>query len=418
MREGAAEEMGDRDFPKHFVWGAATCPACCEGETVSDWAKLSAPDGSVPDDGPRHWRRYRYDFRAMADLGLGAYRFGLDWGRLQRAPYGDLSREDTFRYLEMLAELRGLGIEPWLTLFHNALPRWASRAGGRLNPEAPYWFADFARRLADVTDGEVGHWLTVHEPQMYALACYAWGAFPGGAWGRLDQARKALSALKKAHRLAAAAVRKRLPGARVGLSLPGGCFFPGRAWHPGDWLAAVASDWLLNNFGMRGFMSGDGACDFLMIGVGNELPVRAGDSLSLSAGVARQVHARMLHEGGGNVASGRRRKRLSAWLRKHRLPVYLVGAVPDAEQGGLDELLSAYAGMAGPGAASGFFYEPLLDQFDVHRGLTAGHGLLRVDFHGQERRRDIRQFARRFGRVARTGRLRETGGRDNGGAKG
>lgn len=396
--------MTKREFSETFVWGAVSCPACCEGETVSDWAKVSAPDGSVPDDGPRHWRRYRYDFRAMADLGLRAYRFGFDWGRLQRKPYGELNRGDCYRYLEMLAELRGLGIEPWLVLFQNAMPRWAAAAGGWLNPEMPHWFADFVRRLAHLTDGEVVYWLTVHEPQIYALSCYAWGAFPGGAWGRLDQARKALANLRAAHKLAAAALRRRLPKCRVGLSLPGGGFFPGRSWHPGDWLAAGVSDWMLNRHGLGRFLSGDGRCDFLMLGVGNELGVRVWDSLSLSSGVAATLPRRMRHEGGHDVPHERRRRRLAVWAGRYKLPVYLIGYAGGMLDGRLREILAAFAG---DGPASGFFYDPLMDQFDPDCGLASARGLLEVDFHDAERRRELRPFARKFGRIVKSGILQK-----------
>lgn len=394
--------MQERDFPEGFVWGAATCPPCCEGETVSDWGKMSAPDGSVPDDGPRHWRRYRYDYKVMADLGLRAYRFGIDWGRLQREPNAPLNRDDTYRYMEMLAELRSLGIEPWVVLFQHALPRWATAGGGWLNREMPYWFADFARRLADATDGEVRHWVTVHEPQFYALPCYAWDAYPGGAWGRLDQARSAVRGLAEGHRHAAAAIRRRLPEAKIGLSLPGGCFFPQRGWHPGDRLAAGVSDWMLNRYGLGRFLRA-GRCDFLMLRVGSELRVRAGDSLSLGAGVSPSLPARMRHEGGkGEFRSGRNRSARS-WQRRTRVPLYLVGNGDDSQpDGGLRELLAAYAGT---GAVSGFFHDPLLDQFDLAKGLSAGGGLLQVDFHGHDRRRELRGFAKRFARMVKTGHL-------------
>lgn len=393
-----------RDFPENFVWGAATCPACCEGETVSDWAKLSAPDGSVPDDGPRHWRRYRYDFRAMAGLGLGAYRFGCDWGRLQRAPYAPLNRDDTLRYLEMLAELRGLGIEPWLVLFQHALPRWSSMNNGWLNPETPHHFADFAARLADATDGKVAHWVTFHEPQVYAFACHAWGVYPGGAWGRLDQVNRSLANMRTGHRLAAAALRRRLPGIKVGLSLPGGGLFPRRARHPGDWLAAHVSDWFLNRFGLGGFLKGEGGCDFLMLGTGNELGVATGDALSLSSGVSASLPKRMRHSG-GDMAPSRRKRQLERWLRAKRLPVYLVGKPPETSPDGLRRLLAPYAGGDAGMTADGFFYDPLLDQFDLDRGLSAGGGLLRVDFHSQDRRRELRAFSRVLAGIAKSGSL-------------
>lgn len=396
--------MSKRVFPEDFIWGAASCPACSEGETVSDWARLSAPDGSVPDDGPKHWRRYRYDFRAMADLGLTAYRFGLDWARLQRAPYGELDRNDGYRYLEMLAELRSLGIEPWLVLFQDALPRWAASAGGWLNPETPHWFADFVRRLADLTDGEVRHWVTVHEPAAYAMACYAWDAYPGGSWGRLDRVRAALARLNEGHALAAAAVRRRLPGAKVGVSLPGARFVPRRAWHPGDWLAAGLSDWALNRHALGGFLRGDAGCDFLMLGVGGELGVGVWDSLSLSSGVSSSLPERLRH-GNGYADARRRSGSLWRWIRRSGLPVYLVGrGRGDSADGGLGEVLASCAGLA-----SGFFYEPLLDQFDPYRGLSAGGGLLRVDFHSPDRRRDMRGLARRYGRMVRTGVLEGNG---------
>ncbi|MDR1611435.1 MAG: family 1 glycosylhydrolase [Planctomycetota bacterium] len=209
------------EFPKDFVWGAQSDPVFSEGETISDWAGFAGPDGSVPDDGPRHWRRYRYDFRFLSSLGLNAYRFGLDWARLQREPCAAFGREERYRYLEMLAELRSLGIEPWLTLHNHALPGWAAKAGGWLNPELPRQFADYAARLADLTDGEVVNWVTIHEPQFYAWSSRVWGLFPGSDRGRFGLARRTLMRLRDAHRLAAAEIRKRLKNVRIGISLPG-----------------------------------------------------------------------------------------------------------------------------------------------------------------------------------------------------
>ena len=397
-----AEKSACGDFPENFVWGAASCPACCEGETVSDWARLSAPDGSVPDDGPRHWRRYRYDFRAMADMGLNAYRFGCDWGRLQRAPYAPFNRDDTFRYMEMLAELRSVGIEPWLVLFQNALPRWASTKGGWLNPETPHWFEDFSRRLADVTDGEVVHWITVHEPQVYALSCYAWGTFPGGCWGRLDQVRRALVNLRLGHRLAAAALRRRLPGVRAGISLPGGCLHPRRAWHPGDRLAAAGADWLLNRYGTGDFLNGRYGCDFIMLGAGGPLGVGVSDALSLSSAVSPHLPGRLRHTKAEREAPVRLRRSLAQWLRK-RKPVYLTGGAENIDA--LKNILHACAPNGGSPAPAGFFYDPLLDQFDLEKGLAAKRGLLKVDFHSPDRRRDMRSLARDFAKVVRSRKL-------------
>ncbi len=390
-----------RDFPADFVWGAATSPPCAEGETVSDWAKLSAPDGSVPDDGPRHWRRYRFDFQVMRDLSLRAYRFGCDWGRLQRKPYDPLNRDDLFRYLEMFAELRGHGIEPWLVLFDHALPRWVSKAGGWLNPETPHWFADFARRLAYATDGEVRHWIPVSRPNHYAFASHAWGQYPEGSWGRPDRVRTVLKQLHRGHELAVACIRNRVPEAKIGVEFTGGTPLARRIWHPGDWLGASWAGWFLESYGQRAYFRGIGACDFVVHGIGNETPVRVGDAVSLSSLVSPALAGRTDTHGGGRSVSTRRR-RLARLVRRSRVPVYFMGrGHGGGNAGGLDELLPA---LAGSGAA-GFFYSPLLDQFDLHHGLSGGGGLLRVDFHGYDRRRDLRPFAFRLAAVAESGSL-------------
>lgn len=408
-RRSRRPELPAAQFPPDFVWGAASSPSRSEGETVSDWHGLSAPDGSAPDDGPGHWRRYRRDFRALTTLGFSAYRFGCDWGRLQAAPFAPLNREEMYRYLEMLAELRGMGVDPWLVLFQDALPRWAAADGGWLHPDTPRRFADFAARLADATDGEVANWVTVHEPQLHALSRYAWGAPPGGSTGRLAKALKALANLKAGHRLAAEALRRRLPLARVGLSLPGVSFLPSRSWHMGDRLAAWCADWAVNRAELSGFAEGGGACDFLMLGAGGRLRVTAGDTLSLGSGISPGLAARM--RDGGEADPGAADRDYSVLAKNNGksggLPVYLVGTAPDADSGA--ESLFRFIGdvasrlAAGGSRPAGIFYYPLLDQFDPERGLSGGDGLLRVDFRDPDRRREIRRFARDLARIVKNG---------------
>lgn len=389
--------LGKRMYPDNFIWGAASTPACCEGETVSDWGRLSAPDGSVPDDGPKHWRRYRFDFRAMADIGLTAYRFGCDWARLQRGPYEPFVRDDLFRYLEMLAELRSRRIEPWLVLFQNALPRWATKAGGWLHEDTPYWFADYARRLADATDGEVRHWITVHEPQLYAFGCHGWGVLPGGSWGRLDRVRTVLKNLVLGHTLAMKELRQRLPECKVGVALSGGGFSPKRKWHPCDRAAATVTEWCLNGYGRRRFLRAGDGCDFVMLRTGNEIGIRAREGLSMSSLVSMKVAERMHSPGKDAVDAKTRCMQLRRRISTCRVPVYLTGGVEE-ENGNLESLLSVCKD--NPDAA-GFFYEPLLDQFDLLNGLGRRRGLLSVDFHSSDRRREPRDLARRFSRLIR-----------------
>ncbi|ABW12596.1 oxidoreductase domain protein [Parafrankia sp. EAN1pec] len=75
-------------FPEGFLWGASTAPHQVEGGNInsdmwhSEWAKNSTfaePSGDACD----HYHRYPEDIATLAGLGLNAYRFGIEWARIE-----------------------------------------------------------------------------------------------------------------------------------------------------------------------------------------------------------------------------------------------------------------------------------------------------------------------------------------------
>src|SRR5690606_25972468 len=73
-------------FPEDFLWGASTAPHQIEGNnTNSDfWAN----EGRVPGmersgDACDSYHRYREDMELLADAGCTAYRFGVEWARVE-----------------------------------------------------------------------------------------------------------------------------------------------------------------------------------------------------------------------------------------------------------------------------------------------------------------------------------------------
>lgn len=387
-------------FPEGFLWGAASSPTQVEGETVNEWADTLAKDNFHPDNGPSQWRRYRFDFKTMSGMGVKAYRFGFDWGRLQKAPGEPFDRDTILRYLEMLAELRSFGITPWLTLFHHALPRWAAQIGGWLNPKLPGLYAEYAQRIADITDGEVLHWITIHEPAIYAFSAYAWGLFPPRHRSRFDQVRQALLNMAEGHRLAAEKIKARLPASKVGLAIRTAGAVPTRTWHPGDRLAAWASRWGLENWGTWRFIKEH--CDFLALRVSPDRPVRA--SLSIAGGLKPHTVTREVETFDTYL------ERVNRMTRMARLPVY----VYDSPNGGDDEakckglaarLAACHRAIAKGMDVRGFFHDPFLDCFDWVDGLSRPHGLLRVDFSGKDRRREHTPASRMFSQIAKTNQI-------------
>ena len=70
-------------FPKGFLWGAATSAYQLEGgNTGSDWAALK--DARIEDAGRAcdHYRCFREDFDIAQGLHHNAHRLSIEWSRV------------------------------------------------------------------------------------------------------------------------------------------------------------------------------------------------------------------------------------------------------------------------------------------------------------------------------------------------
>ena len=80
-------------FPKDFMWGAATASYQVEGAANEDGRKPSVWDvfsripgrvknGDTGDVACDHYHRFRDDVKLMAELGIKHYRFSIAWPRI------------------------------------------------------------------------------------------------------------------------------------------------------------------------------------------------------------------------------------------------------------------------------------------------------------------------------------------------
>ena len=137
-------------FPHDFLWGAATAGHQVEGGNVNadlwpmEWAPNSTfnePSGDACD----HYHRYPEDIATLAELGLNAYRFSLEWSRIEPEP-GFYSRAALDHYGRMMESCLNHGVTPVVTYNHFTVPRWMAGRGGWSAPDAPERFADYASR--------------------------------------------------------------------------------------------------------------------------------------------------------------------------------------------------------------------------------------------------------------------------------
>jgi beta-glucosidase len=121
-------------FPKDFIWGTATAAHQVEGgNTASDlWLMEMAPRSFFADpsgDACDHYHRYEHDIALLKDIGFGAYRFSIEWARIEPEE-GFISRAALDHYRRVLAACRAQNILPIVTFHHFTAPLWFTRDGG------------------------------------------------------------------------------------------------------------------------------------------------------------------------------------------------------------------------------------------------------------------------------------------------
>ena len=99
------------EFPKDFVWGAATAAYQIEGAWSADgkgpsvWDMLARQKGRVweghtGETACDHYHRYREDVAHMSTIGLHAYRLSVSWPRvLEATGHDEIVYNLTLKYL-------------------------------------------------------------------------------------------------------------------------------------------------------------------------------------------------------------------------------------------------------------------------------------------------------------------------------
>ncbi|WP_336855923.1 glycoside hydrolase family 1 protein [Sinomonas albida] len=158
------------NFPPGFLWGASTAPHQIEGNNVNSdwWAQEQAVPGMDPSgDAIDSYHRYEEDMTLLADAGLNAYRFGIEWARIEPLP-GQFSNAELAHYRRMIDTALGLGITPVVTLNHFTTPRWFAEEGGWLGEDAIERFRSYSAKASTIL-GDVPWVVTLNEPNMLAM---------------------------------------------------------------------------------------------------------------------------------------------------------------------------------------------------------------------------------------------------------
>ncbi|MBI1974762.1 MAG: glycoside hydrolase family 1 protein [Parcubacteria group bacterium] len=233
-------------FPDHFFWGTATSAYQVEGgnDEWSDWGDWPAHAGK----GCNFWNKYEYYLDLAAQLGTNAFRFSIEWARVE--PERDRwNREALERYRLIIRACHARGIEPVVTLSHFTLPKWVAKTGGWSNPETVSRFIIYVAKIQKTLGAEIRYWITLNEPSVLISHGYLTGVWPPGKKLAVLEAIAARSNLVEAHRRAYRLIKLNQK-AKVGAALNIAYHEPHRKDHLGDRLVT----WVFQSAGDYGFL--------------------------------------------------------------------------------------------------------------------------------------------------------------------
>lgn len=393
-------------FPPGFLWGTATSSHQVEGGQRNDWTRWESlgktRDGNVSGAACDHWNRYEEDFDLAKSLGTNAYRFSIEWSRIE-PENGKWNTAAFEHYRGVVKALRQRGLEPFVTLHHFTNPLWFADRGGWTWREAPERFARYVARVVEALP-DVTHWVTFNEPEVYVELGYLTGYWPPerrssiAAW----DVRKNLVA---AHRLAAETIAHVRPMAKVGAAVNLVAFDPLRPWNPFDRLATS----IAHRFHNRWFL--DATHDTLdFIGINYYFHTRLSLKLykpsdffhgTVPPGVPTSDAGWEIYpEGLGRVidfASG------------YGKPMFItengIADATDAKRTQFihDHLAVLHRKIQEGRDVRGYFHWSLMDNFEWREGYAYRFGLVEVDFRTQ--RRTIRPSGHAYARICQSNTL-------------
>ncbi len=154
-------------FAPGFLVGAATAAHQVEGNNINSdcWAQEQMVHTSYAEpslDAVDHYNRYEEDIRLMAEAGLNAYRFSIEWARIEPQE-GVYDASATAHYRDVIACCKRNGLEPIVTLHHFSSPKWLISKGGWEAETTPNDFARYTRYVMEQLGSELQYVCTINE---------------------------------------------------------------------------------------------------------------------------------------------------------------------------------------------------------------------------------------------------------------
>lgn len=428
-------------FPKGFLWGAATSAHQVEGNSLmalknihekdgvdfiefsgkmekinvlndwTEWEKENAerlareakqkfghlpnwkyiekeatdPQNYISGIASDHYNGYEEDFDLAKSLGHNAHRFSIEWARIEPKK-GEFDMEAVIHYKNVITSLKEHGMEPFVTLWHWTVPLWLRDEGGVLSPNFSKYFTGYAEKIARELDG-IKFWITINEPEIYASHSYLKGVWPPQK-KNLFAFFRVMDNLVKSHIYSYSVIKKINPDAQIGIAKNNIWFEATGLWNR---FLKIFADWFWNNLFLNKI---SGYQDF--IGLNHYFHNRISGWFGLPA----EAPAHALRAGGSAQAGKNKNEKISdmGWelrpeslyhclidLKKYNRPIYITeNGLADARDKKrawfiTESLKNVHRAISEGADVRGYMHWSLMDNFEWDKGFWPRFGLIEID---------------------------------------
>lgn len=405
------------EFPKRFLWGAATAAHQVEGGNHNQWtvwelenAKAKAaqaayrlndyenwdqikdqakdPNNYVSDGLADHYNRYEEDFDLLDKMHMNAYRFSVEWSRIEPEE-GAWSAEAITHYKQYVAALNKRNIEPVVTLFHFTLPVWFAEKGGFEKRSNVKYFTRFAEKITSELGLGVRLIITINEPEVYADESYYHQTWPPAVCDRYKWWR-VVNNLAYAHCQAAKVIHRLNRRYKVSIAKNSNFFYPGdNAWL--SRLSAAVMQYIQDDYFIKKVIK---HCDFL----------------GVNYYFSNRVYGYRIHNPDQRLSDlhwdlhpADIQYTLERLHAKYNIPMIITeNGLADSDDSQrqwwiTQTLIGMQKAIASGVQLQGYLHWSLMDNFEWAYGKWPRFGLVAVDYQTGER--TLRPSARWFGRV-------------------
>ena len=399
-------------FPKDFLWGSATSSYQVEGgNDNTDWWHWEKKVGHQNSgQACNHYELYEQDFDLVKGLNHNTHRLSIEWARIE-PQQGEFSQKEIQHYIDVILALRSRGIEPMVTLHHFTNPLWLSQMGGWENKRCIALFARYSDVVVRALAKHVRFWITINEPTIFSSHAYIFGWWPPQAksyWRARTVQNNLLEGHIRAYRLIHKIYKEHgLTSPSVSISHHISAIVPCTASLK-DRCAVYLRDRFFN-FDLLDKLARAGSLDFIGLNYYSRhlVHLKQWGLGNLAWDVCTQGHHPLQKNFLGWDIYPDGLRQVLVKLKRYNISVIITEngiCTPDDHarwEFVQAHLNSVHQAMEQGVKVAGYLYWSLMDNFEWDKGFGPRFGMIDVDYNTQKR--TIRDSARKFGQVCKTG---------------